>query len=92
MAKIKLLTPLLILLAFCLNLVQSETVGVKENLKDLEDDDVLVISVSHAKKDMQNSTAEKLILKSTQADFSTTTTTTSTSTPHPIVKKEVEEV
>lgn len=74
----------------------SEIVGVKEDIKNLADDDVLVISVSHSKRDSANSTTtsttEKAIIgltKSVEIEEinKTTTSTPSSTTPTPIIIK-----
>lgn len=107
MVKLKHFIPLL-LCGCCINLVLTETVGIKENLKDLDDDDVLVISVAHAKKDTKNSTVEKLVSRATEstteaadkvdslitstASKISSLTTTTTTTDHPVVKKDVKPV
>lgn len=104
---VKIISILLFLCANCLNLVLAETVGIKENLKDLDDNDVLVISVAHAKKDTKNSTVEKLVSLSTEgftkSSFedavdtdnvtqSSTLRTTSAITAHLVAEKEIKAV
>jgi hypothetical protein len=102
MVKLKILH--LFILGFCTNLVLTDTVGIKENIKDLDDDDVLVISVAHSKKDTKNSTIAKLVSLSTDrtteagvvdsntSSTSTTPLSTITKTEHPVVKKEAKSV
>lgn len=57
--------------------VRAETVGLKEDIKNLSDEDVLVISVSHSKKDknVTTSTEKSTSVESTTEVLKTVSTT-----------------
>lgn len=68
--------------------VHAETVGVKEDIKNLSDEDVLVISVSHSKKDKNITTSTEKLTTVLRTESSTEVIELSNTTLVPPIAKE----
>ena len=69
--------------------VHAETVGVKEDIKNLSDEDVLVISVSHSKKDKNITTSTEKLTSVLSTESTTEIIKLSNTTLAPPIAKEM---